>query len=96
MEIHESDVLNFRDGRSEKDERHITPTQLKCIEWSYNLWSNKGDTVFTPFMGIGSEVFQAIKMDRKAIGIELKDSYFKIASQNAKGALQKKNQLQLF
>lgn len=89
-------TLNGREGRHENDERHICPLQLETIERSIHLWTNEGDTVLTPFMGIGSEVYQAVKMNRKAIGFELKDSYFDVAVKNAIGAVEGKAQVQLF
>lgn len=66
----------------EKDEKHIAPLQLEVIERSLTMWSNPGDVIFTPFLGIGSECYQAIKMGRKAIGCELKKSYFDQAVRN--------------
>lgn len=87
MDINYSNTLQgFRNGRDENDEKHICPLQLDTIERLIHLYSNKGDTVFTPFMGIGSEVFQAIKMNRKAIGFELKESYFELAKKNVSEA----------
>ena len=73
--IRESDTLNVAEGRAEKDERHIAPLQLGTIERVIRLWSNKGETVFSPFAGIGSEGYVAIKQGRRFIGIELKRSY---------------------
>ncbi len=96
MDIDYGNTLQYTTARDRKDEKHISVLQLETIERSIHLWTNKGDTVFTPFMGIGSEVYQSLKMDRKAIGIELKDSYFNIAKQNAKTAQDKKSQLKLF
>jgi len=96
MDINYSDTLNFRDGRDDKDEKHICPLQLPTIERIIRLYSNEGDTVFTPFMGIGSEVFQAIKMNRKGIGFELKKSYFDLAVKNIESALLEKKQMRLF
>lgn len=96
MDINYSDTLNFRQGRDEKDEKHICPLQLPTIERLIHLYTNQGDTVLTPFMGIGSEVFQALKMNRKAIGFELKESYFDLACKNIEAAIQEKNQLTLF
>jgi DNA modification methylase len=87
---------NYRGARDEKDEKHICPLQLDAIERCVGLWSNIGETVFTPFMGIGSEVFQAVKMGRKGVGIELKESYFDIAKRNCASAVEAKSQLQLF
>lgn len=97
MDIDYGNTLQgFRNGRDEKDEKHICPLQLETIERLIHLYSNKGDTVFTPFMGIGSEVFQAVKMERKAIGFELKESYFAVAADNCASALEYKNQLKMF
>jgi DNA modification methylase len=97
MDIKRTNVLNnYRGARDEKDEKHIAPLQLDVIERCIALWSNKGETVFTPFMGIGSEVFQAVKMGRKGIGIELKESYFDVAKRNVASAVEEKSQLTLF
>lgn len=89
-------LQGYRDGRDEKDEKHICPLQLDTIERLIHLYSNSGDTVLTPFMGIGSEVFQAVKMGRKGIGFELKESYFEIAKRNCASAVEEKAQLSLF
>jgi hypothetical protein len=97
MDINYSNTLQgIRDARDTNDEKHISPLQLDTIERLIHLYSNKGDTVFTPFMGIGSEVYQAIKMDRYGIGFELKDSYFSIAKKNIQDVIESKNQLSLF
>jgi DNA modification methylase len=97
MDINYSNTLQgFRNGREENDEKHICPLQLDTIERLIHLYSNKGDTVFTPFMGIGSEVYQAVKMERKGIGFELKESYFDLAKANLKAVVSMKNQLSLF
>jgi superfamily II DNA or RNA helicase len=97
MDIDYGNTLQgFRQARDEKDEKHICPLQLDTIERLILLYSNSGDTVFTPFMGIGSEVFQAVKMGRKGVGIELKESYFDIAKRNCASAVEEKNQLTLF
>ena len=83
FDISQTNVLNnYRGARDEKDEKHICPLQLDVIERCIALWSNEGETVFTPFAGIGSELWQAVKMKRKAIGIELKESYFDVAVKN--------------
>jgi len=96
MDIDYGNTLQgFRNGRDEKDEKHICPLQLDTIERLILLYSNKGDTVFTPFMGIGSEVYQAVKMERKAIGFELKESYFELAKKNVSSAVDSKRQLSL-
>lgn len=80
--IQESDVLRYAPARDKDDEKHICPLQLGAIERCIKLYSNSGETVLTPFMGIGSEVYQAVRFGRKGIGIELKESYFRIALQN--------------
>ncbi len=80
-EINQSNTLN-RVFADEESERHICPLQLDVIERCVKMYSNEGDVVFTPFMGIGSEVYQSVKMKRKAIGIELKREYFLQAKQN--------------
>lgn len=96
MDIDYGNTLQgFRNGREENDEKHICPLQLDTIERLVHLYSNKGDTVFTPFMGIGSEVFQAVKMGRKGKGFELKESYFDLAKANVKAAVRQKAQLTL-
>jgi|SRR3989304_2222057 len=91
-DINYSNTLN-KEGKDNEDEKHIAPLQLDTIERSIHLWSNPGETVFTPFLGIGSEVFQAIKMGRSGVGIELKESYFNIAQKNCKNASIAKSQL---
>ena len=77
MDIKRNDTLQYQSAREEKDERHICPTQLTVIQRGIELWSAPGETVLTPFLGIGSEAYMAVKMGRKAVGIELKESYFK-------------------
>lgn len=96
MDIDYGKTLNGREGRHENDERHICPLQLQTIERAIHLWTNEGDTVLTPFAGIGSEVYQALKMNRKAIGFELKDSYFDVAVKNAKGVIESRKQSTIF
>jgi len=82
--IHESDTLQYTTARHPDDEKHICPLQLGTIERCIKLYTNPGDTVLTPFGGIGSEGYQAVKFNRKAILIELKESYYKILLQNMK------------
>jgi hypothetical protein len=82
MDIRQTNVLQFREARDGDDERHICPLQLDVIERCMELWSARGDIVLTPFMGVGSEVYVAVKNGRKAIGIELKESYCKQAMKN--------------
>lgn len=79
-------VLPFRDSKEEDDEKHVHPLQLDVIDRCVQLWSNANEVVLTPFMGVGSEVYSPISMGRKAIGIELKDSYYKQAILNIKEA----------
>lgn len=94
-DINQSNTLN-RMFSDEESERHICPLQLDVIERIINLYSNPDDVVFTPFMGIGSEVYQSVKMGRKAIGIELKDAYFEQAVKNMKSLEEEKAQMTLF
>jgi hypothetical protein len=75
-------VLPYRAARGEDDEKHVHPLQLDVIDRILTLWSNPGDTVLTPFMGVGSEVWSAVRMGRRAIGVELKPSYFRQAARN--------------
>lgn len=86
MDIDQTRTLQYRGGRDEKDEQHISPLQLDVIERCIDLWSNPGDIVLTPFLGIGSEVFGAVEMGRFGIGFELKPSYFAQAVRNLKAA----------
>jgi DNA modification methylase len=81
-DIRIDNVLPFRDSREEDDEKHVHPLQLDVIDRIIELYSNPGEVVLTPFMGVGSEVYSPVSMGRKAIGIELKDSYFKQAKIN--------------
>lgn len=86
MDINQSRTLQYRGGRDEKDEQHISPLQLDVIERCIHLWSNPGDIVFTPFLGIGSEVYGAVEMGRFGVGVELKASYFRQAVKNLENA----------
>lgn len=87
-DINPSDTLQYRSARDNEDEKHICPLQLTVIRRALNLWTNPNDTVLTPFMGIGSEVVTALENGRRAIGIELKDSYYRQAEKNAKATVQ--------
>ena len=87
-DINPSDTLQYASARENEDERHICPLQLTVIQRGIELWSNPGDTVLTPFMGIGSEAYMAVKMGRKAVGIELKDSYYRQAVKNVKSVVE--------
>jgi hypothetical protein len=80
--IRESDTLNVAEGREVDDERHICPLQLGTIARCIRLWSNAGDLVCSPFMGIGSEGYEAIRLGRRFVGIELKRSYYRAACRN--------------
>ncbi len=86
-DISESDTLNFRIARENEDEKHICPLQLETVRRCVRLWSNPGDKVLSPFMGIGTEGFIAMEQERKFIGIELKESYFNQALINIKSAV---------
>lgn len=81
-DIRQSRTLQYRSARAEEDEAHISPLQLDVIERCIQLWSNSGETVLTPFMGIGSEVYCAMQAGRRGVGFELKDSYWKQAVNN--------------
>ena len=87
MDINPSDTLQYRSAREDKDERHICPLQLDVIRRALKLWSNPGDTVLSPFTGIGSEGYVALHEGRKFIGAELKESYFRQASANLAAAV---------
>ncbi|ABO49727.1 DNA methylase N-4/N-6 domain protein [Desulforamulus reducens MI-1] len=93
MDIRQTNTLQYRSAREEKDEKHICPLQLDVIARGVELWSNPGDVVFSPFMGIGSEGYQAVLMGRRFVGIELKESYFKIAANNLKMAVDELNEI---
>lgn len=96
MDIDQTNVLNFKIARDNEDEKHICPLQLDVIARSVDIWSNKGDVVFSPFAGVGSEGYESLKMDRKFIGIELKQSYFNFAVKHLQIAERMKDQLSLF
>jgi len=93
IEVQEGDTLDYRAARASDDERHITPTQLQPIEWCYNIWCNKGETVLSPFSGVASEGYVALKTGRKYIGIELKESYFDLSVKNLRNAVEQKKQI---
>ena len=92
-DIDYSRTLQYRSARGGNDEKHITPLQLDTIERLLHLYSNEGEVVFSPFAGIGSEGFQALAMKRKALLIELKDSYFNVGVQNLKSIVQETEQV---
>ncbi|MBR0411098.1 MAG: site-specific DNA-methyltransferase [Eubacterium sp.] len=82
MDIRQSNTLQRKSARAEKDEKHICPLQLDVIERGIDLWTNPDDIVLDPFAGIGSVPYQAVSMGRRAVGIELKDSYFDLMENN--------------
>jgi DNA modification methylase len=86
MDINQTNTLQYRTARDNDDERHICPLQLDVIERSMQLWSNPGDTVWSPFMGIASEGYVAVQQGRKFVGAELKASYFELAKKNMEQA----------
>lgn len=87
MDIKQSNTLQRNSARDEKDERHICPLQLEVIQRGIELWTNPGDIVLDPFDGIGSTVHQALQMNRRGLGIELKDSYFKQSVLNCENVI---------
>lgn len=87
MDIDPSDTLQFRSAREHDDERHICPLQLEVIRRGVELWTNPGDVVLSPFMGIGSEGYVSLQMGRRFVGAELKASYFEQAARNLEAAL---------
>ena len=95
MDVRQTNVLQYRDAKDDEDERHICPLQLDVIERCVALWSNPGDVVLSPFGGIGSEGYQSIKMGRKFVGVELKDSYYDVACRNLEQAEREKQQMSL-
>lgn len=74
--------MQYKESKDEDDEKHVHPLQLDVIDRIVELYSNPGEVVLTPFMGVGSEVYSPVSMGRKAIGVELKESYFKQAVKN--------------
>ena len=96
FDIRQTHTLNKSGAREQKDERHICPLQLDVIERCLTLWSKPGDVVLSPFMGIGSEGYKAIEMERKFIGIELKESYYNCAVKNLNKIETVPKQMELF
>lgn len=96
MDINQSNTLQHRSARESNDERHICPLQLDVIERCLQLWSNPGDVILSPFAGIGSEGFVSLKLDRKFIGIELKESYYNLAAKNLMAGEEKAREQRLF
>ena len=85
-DVREGNVMPYHDAKEEDDEKHVTPTQLDVLDRLVDLYSNPNEVVLSPFMGVGSDVYSPLSMGRKAIGIELKDSYYKQAVLNIKHA----------
>lgn len=96
FDIRETKTLNAAAAREERDERHICPLQLDLIERAIRLWTNPGDLVLSPFAGIGSELYEAIRLGRRGIGIELKPSYWQTACRNLEIAESEANRPTLF
>lgn len=96
MDINPSDTLQYRSARDQEDEKHICPLQLEVIRRCIHLWTAKGHTVLSPFMGIGSEGYVARELDRRFVGVELKPSYFDQASKNLKNIDSESKQDSLF
>lgn len=96
MDIDQTNTLQYMNARDNNDEKHICPLQLGVIERIILLYSNTGETVLSPFGGIGSEGYQALKMGRKSISIELKESYFEINKKNHRIAIEENGQLKIF
>jgi DNA modification methylase len=95
-DVNESDTLQYAMARTEEDDRHICPLQRKTIEHCIRLWSNPGEVVLSPFAGIGSEGDQAIRYGRKFVGVELKESYWRVAVKNLQRAVREANPVDLF
>lgn len=96
LDIRETNTLNTAVAREDADERHICPLQLDFIERCIRLWSNAGETVLSPFAGIGSEPYTAVRLGRKAIGIELKPSYWQTSVENMRTLDSMKDQMSIF
>jgi DNA modification methylase len=91
-DIRAENCLPFKDSKEEDDEKHVTPTQLDVLDRIVDLYSNPNEIVLSPFMGVGSDVYSPVSQGRKAIGIELKDSYYKQAILNCKEAEKRFNE----
>lgn len=88
MDIRIDRVLPYLDAKDAEDEKHVHPLQLDVIERAVVMWSNPGETVLTPFMGVGSEVYGAVQLGRRGVGIELKQAYYRQATRNVPLALE--------
>ena len=96
FDVQQTNVLNCRVAREDQDEKHICPLQLDLIARAIDLWTLPGDVVFSPFAGIGSEGYQALLMDRKFVGIELKEAYYNQAVKHLKCVEDRPVELSLF
>lgn len=90
FDIRQGNTLNVKQAREKEDERHVCPLQLDTIARCLELWTNENDVVFSPFMGIGSEGYMSLQMKRRFIGVELKESYYKVAKKNLYQSANKK------
>lgn len=90
MSINQTNVLNVKAARSEHDEKHLCPLQLDVIQRALVMWSNPGDVVLSPFMGIGSEGYESLKAGRRFVGVELKEAYWRQACENLGGVTAQK------
>ncbi len=95
-DINPSDTLQYRSAREHNDEKHICPLQLEVIRRCVRMWSNRGDTVLSPFMGIGSEGHVALEEGRKFVGCELKPSYYLQSKANLRAACKQTSMLDMF
>lgn len=96
MDIDQTNVLNIQQARESQDEKHICPLQLDVISRALELWTNKGDTVFSPFTGIGSEGHESLRLGRKFVGAELKEAYIQVARKNLENIIRSRTQKSLF
>ena len=94
-DIRQTRTLNYKLAKADDDERHICPLQLDVVERAIQLWSNENDIVFTPFLGVGTEVYCAVKMGRRGIGIELKPEYFEQSLKNVQQVYKEITQMSL-
>jgi DNA modification methylase len=95
MDIRRGRLLSYEDAKENEEEKHVCPLQMDVIERCLALWSNPGETVLSPFMGIGSEVYCAVAQERKAIGIELKATYYRQAKRNLAAVNKQEQQFSL-
>ena len=93
-DVREGNVMPYKDSKEDDDEKHVTPTQLDVLDRLVDLYSNPDEIVLSPFMGVGSDVFSPVSMGRKAIGVELKDSYYKQAVLNLQDAKKRFNKVE--